>query len=120
MKYKIKDITLYGYHGVNDDEKKKGQYFIISISYLDKSLVSVKNVLSKSDNLSGFIDYMDIYQCVKKVFNQRRYNLIETLSANIYSEISRKFPISQIEITITKKYPGNKNNINNVSFKLKK
>ena len=45
MKYKIKDIILYGYHGVNDNEKNIGQYFVISVSYFDKSLFIVQMLL---------------------------------------------------------------------------
>ena len=68
MKYKIKDIILYGYHGINDNEKNIGQYFVISISYFDKSLRSAKNILSKSDSLDSFVNYMDIYVFIEKIF----------------------------------------------------
>ena len=34
FKYHIKDMEIFGYHGLYDEEKKNGQTFILNFKYI--------------------------------------------------------------------------------------
>ena len=116
MKYKIENISLFGYHGINDEEKDNGQFFYIDIIYS----INNDNQIYK-DKIDDFIDYVDIFNDIKLIFNSKRYNLIETIAFDIHSELSLKYNIiNKLEVSVTKKDPLKDKQINNVSFKYKK
>lgn len=120
MRYNLKDIKLFGYHGVHEIEKINGQNFNISISYLDNTIKSETDILQKDDNVANYINYIDIYSVVEKVFNEKRYNLIETLASEIYINLLKKYNIDDLQIKITKKISYEKHNINEITFTFKK
>ena len=104
MKIRLNDIKLFGYHGLNSNEKKDGQNFIISISLLTNIDIGKIN-----DNIDNTIDYTIIYNIVEKVFNEKRYNLLESLVNEIKMSIkdsplikSNHGKIIDIEITVSK------------------
>ena len=74
MKILIKDLVLYGYHGVRDHEKKDGQDFIFNIC------VSIKDGgLKDSDKLECTLSYSDVIREIKEINKSRRCDLLETL-----------------------------------------
>jgi dihydroneopterin aldolase/2-amino-4-hydroxy-6-hydroxymethyldihydropteridine diphosphokinase len=74
MKIIIKDLVLYGYHGVRDYEKKDGQYFIFNISiYINDT------GLEESDDLKDTLSYSDVIKEVKEINKTKRCDLLETL-----------------------------------------
>ena len=120
MKYFLKDITLYGYHGLHDDEKVNGQYYTISISYDDLSLNKLNGDVIKKDSIENYINYIDVFLLVKKVFHNKRYNLIETLASNIHKALIDTFDVTEVEIKVTKKLYSKYSSLNEVSFTYKK
>ena len=67
MKIRLNDIKLFGYHGLNSNEKKDGQNFTISISLLTNI-----NIESIDDNIDNTIDYTIIYKIVKKALIEKK------------------------------------------------
>jgi len=68
----IKDLEIYGYHGVNEEEKRMGQKFLISAKlFLDLSPAG------KSDDLCKTVNYGQLSQELEKEFNKNKYDLIE-------------------------------------------
>lgn len=95
-KVQLKSIKLFGYHGVLPEEQEKGQDFLIDIklSY-DKS--------SEEDDLSSAVDYAKVNDLVRKVFESKRYNLLESLAKDTSDEIINNFPpIRKLQVKITK------------------
>ena len=94
-KYKIKNLKLFGYHGVFDKEKKKGQYFYININYS-----ATYNELK--DDIATVVDYSVICQDVENVFNNKRYDLLEVLALDIKLHLSKKYTFLDFKIKISK------------------
>lgn len=68
----IRDLEIYGYHGVNQEEKNLGQRFLVSAElFLDLSAAG------KSDNLDKTVNYAELCHNLEKEFNKEKYNLIE-------------------------------------------
>ena len=93
---KLENLSLFGFHGVNEIEKINGQNFIISLE------ISF-DMISMDDNIKSSIDYMTIYEFIKKRFNDKRFNLIESLAQKIIEDIVSKFTnINHVIINVRK------------------
>ena len=98
FKYKIRNIKIFGYHGIYDDEIKNGQDFFISISYELK-------YDNSNLNIDGIVDYSSIINHTKSIFISRRYNLMENLTKDIYDYIMKKYDLKELIVEIKKKNP---------------
>lgn len=97
-KYLIKDIKIFGYHGLYQEEKNDGQFFFISISYN----VDNKKTISSIEDV---IDYSLVVDRVKNIFLSRRYKLMENLTKDIYNDLKKTFKINSLSIEIKKCNP---------------
>lgn len=96
----INDLRIYAYHGVMEQERKVGDYFVINIR--------IKTDFSQaihSDNLDGTISYADILSVIKEEMSQPS-NLLEHVAGRIAEHLFRSFsPIEAIELKLTKQTP---------------
>jgi len=109
--YTIKDLKLFGYHGVYNKEKKNGQFFLVNIFF------DVNYNCKLDDNIDKVIDYTEICTDVASIFNER-CDLLETLISNIKDFLEKKYDNLVFEIQITKMMPKINNN-NAKSIKVK-
>ena len=93
----LKNINLFGWHGVTDVEKKDGQNFEIDV-YIKLQ----NNINFNSDNINNTIDYCNVYNEVVLLFNEKKYNLIESLADRISKAILKKFLVSKCKVIIRK------------------
>jgi dihydroneopterin aldolase / 2-amino-4-hydroxy-6-hydroxymethyldihydropteridine diphosphokinase len=68
----VKDLEVYGYHGVNEEEKRMGQRFLISVE-LDLDLREA----GKSDDLNKTVNYAELCHGLEREFLTEKYDLIE-------------------------------------------
>jgi dihydroneopterin aldolase len=97
MQIILKDILLFGYHGVHPLENEVGTNFKIDllIDMVDKKIV----------DLHDTIDYAEVFNILKKEFDVTE-KLLEVLADRILNAIFSKFQhILQIEIQIMKVDP---------------
>ena len=69
----IKGLKLYAYHGVNPEEKRDGQEFIIDLNYY----VDITKACHL-DDLSDTVSYAKVIKTVRRVFTAEKYDLIGT------------------------------------------
>lgn len=73
LKIHIKNLKLYGYHGVRDHEKKDGQYFLFNIE------IHIKDSdYTGRDELKNTLSYSDVIREVKKINKSKKFDLLET------------------------------------------
>jgi len=101
-KIKIKDIEIFGYHGFYQHEKESGQNFIINIEYIPN--INVNNI---KDDITKTIDYISIVEFFNKEFNAKRFNLIESLAADLMNKVNNSFTFKYFRINILKKIESN-------------
>ena len=99
MKFKVslKNIKLYGFHGVYSSERKNGQKFEVDVEYIYTRKKSHVN-----DDISNVINYSEVLDLIVKVFNEKSWNLLETLAEEIKSSLMSKFSILDCSIKIRK------------------
>lgn len=94
---RINNAEFYAYHGVLEYEKVHGNKFRLDIE-MQCDLSSLKD-----DDLSETVDYLAVYNTVKDVFNERKYNLIETVNNKIGEAILEKFSkVQSVKVSIRK------------------
>lgn len=94
----IKDLKLYAYHGVNEEEKINGQNFILDITaMLDLSKPC------QTDNVEDTVSYSKIIKKVREAFGKEKYDLIEKAAQNTVDVIFAEFPeICECEVLLKK------------------
>jgi dihydroneopterin aldolase / 2-amino-4-hydroxy-6-hydroxymethyldihydropteridine diphosphokinase len=97
----IKNLKLFGYHGVNPEEKKEGQYFVFNIE------ISIsKDSFKGCDDLSGTVNYSEAVKLTKEVNSAAKYDLLETLAEKIAIRISiMSLIISGVKVRVEKIRP---------------
>ncbi len=82
----FQNLRFYGYHGVFQHEKLRGQYFELDIE-LSCELESA----GRSGQIESSIDYCALYQFVKMIVTERNFNLLEELGNYICEKILERF-----------------------------
>ncbi len=97
-KITIKGLKLFAFHGVNPEEKKNGQSFIIDVNYyldLEKAC--------KTDCLDDTVSYAGAVKTIRSVFTESSYNLIERAAEVIADALLGEFEkIESVEVTVKK------------------
>ncbi len=95
----IKGLQLFAYHGVNPQEKRDGQHFILDLT--------MKADLSKarhSDCLEDTVNYAAVCATVEEVFTRQSFDLIERAAQAVCDGVLQGYP--QVwEITVLLKKP---------------
>jgi len=95
----IKELEVFAYHGVYDEEKLNGQPFLISVKfYLSLQKAGV------SDDLADTFNYAELCKEIEDKFTEKKYNLLETCAEKLANYFLFKYSKCQeIKIAIRKK-----------------
>jgi len=94
----LREMKLYGYTGCLPEEKQKGQYFYVTVTMFFKEIPAVL-----TDDLDDTVNYAEVYEIVKDMVSNSRFNLIEHLAHRIGREvISRYGSIDSVQVLIRK------------------
>lgn len=78
----LSGLTFFGYHGVNPEERKLGQRFVVDV-VLGVDLAPA----GLADDLNQTISYADVYRIVRDVVEGPPSNLIEAVAERIAAGI---------------------------------
>ncbi len=94
----IKDLEVYGYHGVYKEENKLGQKFIVCCDlYLDTRPAGL------SDDLSLSVHYGEVCKFIDEFMSNKTYYLIEAAAEEMARMILLKFcPVKSLKLKIKK------------------
>lgn len=94
MRIEIAGITLQGYHGVLERERREGQAFVFDVALeLDEPA---------RDDIDATVDYRDVVACVREVSDGTGFQLLESLAAAVADELKRRFPVSSARVRVGK------------------
>lgn len=94
----IKDLQVYGFHGVNQQEKDMGQRFIISLElYLDLK------ISGQTDDLNNTVNYGQLCVEVEEEFKKESYCLIEKSAEKLAEFILQKYNlVDRVKVKVKK------------------
>ena len=94
----LKNMAFYGYHGHHPEENALGQRFLV-----DLVLEADVEEAARTDSLAAAVDYVRVHAICRKVVEQEKVKLLETLGARIIDTILRECPkVDRVEILIKK------------------
>ncbi|MFA9464203.1 MAG: 2-amino-4-hydroxy-6-hydroxymethyldihydropteridine diphosphokinase [Velocimicrobium sp.] len=97
-KIKIKDLEVYGKHGVLKEENVLGQKFLVSLTlFLDITSAG------KQDALEHSVSYAQVAHFVNAFMKERTFKLLEAVAEHLSEEILLHFSfVEKVEIEIKK------------------
>ena len=94
----IKDLHIYAYHGVNIEEKIKGQNYYIDIT-AEVDLAKA----CRSDDIDDTVSYSKMVKRAAFAFTAEKYDLIEKAAQEVADILLREFPkLQAVEVTVRK------------------
>ena len=94
----IKGLKLFAYHGVNPEEKENGQDFIFDIE-----IFANLHRACESDNVEDTVSYAKVVKTVRRVFTERKYDLLEKCAQVVADAILDEYPqVEKADITLKK------------------
>ena len=89
-------IELFGYHGVNPEERRDGQRFVFDV------WLEVPDGTGASDRIEDTIDYREVAALVREVSDGRAFQLLEALAATLADELVARFPVDVARVRVRK------------------
>ncbi len=83
----IKGLRLFAYHGVNPEEKRDGQAFVLDVE-MEADLARARH----SDNLGDTVNYAAVRKAVQAAFTAEKYDLIERAAQAVCGCVLENFP----------------------------
>jgi dihydroneopterin aldolase len=91
----VRDLRLFGRHGVHDEERERGQEFVFDVE-LD---VGARGT---SDRLEDAVDYVAVARTVQEVSDARQFALLEALASAIADELEQRFAPLRLRVRVRK------------------
>ena len=88
-------LEVFGYHGVNEDERRDGQRFLYDFE------LEVGEAGS-SDRIEDAVDYREVAACVREVSESRAFHLLEALAAAVADALLDRFPVARVRVRVRK------------------
>jgi dihydroneopterin aldolase / 2-amino-4-hydroxy-6-hydroxymethyldihydropteridine diphosphokinase len=94
----IKDLEVYGFHGVNQQEKDMGQRFLISLE-----LFLSLGEAGESDDLNKTVSYAQVCVDVEEEFKKEKYDLIEKAAEKLAEFVLINYKlVDRVKVKVTK------------------
>ena len=88
-------LEIFGYHGVNEDERRDGQRFLYDL-WLEVGEAGT------SDRIEDAVDYREVAACVREVSESRAFHLLEALAAAVADALLDRFPVARVRVRVRK------------------
>lgn len=113
---RIKGLKIFGHHGVFEEEKRKGQQFVVDITFeTDTRHPGV------TDELTDTIHYGEASEYVNEIFDEDKFDLIEAAAENIAKKLLIKYPMaSSVMVELHKPEAPIPVSFEDVSIKIKR
>lgn len=85
-KIRIKNMMFYGFHGVYEYEREQGQKF-----YVDVEVETKNDNVAETDDLKDGVDTASVYDIVRDVTENKRFQMLSALGAHIGDRMLAKY-----------------------------
>lgn len=111
----IKNLKVFGYHGVNRIEREHGQHFIIDVECrLDLVEAGVSDLLGKT------LDYDSLIKEVQRVVSMERYTLLEALAQRIADVTLERPQVFSVTVRVSKPTPPIEADLDSVTVEIQR
>ena len=85
----LENMSFYGFHGCFEEEQKIGTNFRVDLEFEADTFKA-----EKSDNINDTVNYLSVYQTVKKVFDIPSH-LLENVARRICGTLLDEYPANK-------------------------
>jgi dihydroneopterin aldolase len=96
-KISLQNMVFYGFHGAYEYEREQGQRF-----YVDVEISADLSLAAANDDLTQTIDYTQVYNQIKEVMENHRFQILEAVGAHIAEVILKTTIATEVTIRIRK------------------
>ncbi|MDD4442957.1 MAG: dihydropteroate synthase [Kiritimatiellae bacterium] len=94
----IKGLNVFAYHGVNPEEKRDGQNFLIDIEIFASLYAACV-----TDSVNDTVSYSQVIKSAVRIFTAQKYDLIERAAEALADGLLDEYPsIDRLTLTIKK------------------
>ncbi|MCI8496785.1 MAG: dihydroneopterin aldolase [Clostridiales bacterium] len=94
----VRGLRVFAYHGVNPEEKEKGQPF-----ELDLDLYADLSGACRTDDLAQTVNYAKVVKAVRAAMQEGPFNLIERAAQVTADRLLEQFPaLCRVDVTLKK------------------
>lgn len=93
-------ITLYGRHGVTEEERAVGRRFEV-----DVELAGDLSAAGETDDLGTTVDYAALFAVVRAANEAGPYRLLEAFAERIARGVLQRFPVEEVTVRVRKPHP---------------
>ena len=94
----IRDLKLFAYHGVYEEEKRAGQDFLVS----GRFFLNLQEA-GITDELDCSVSYDELCVFISRIFTEKRRDLLEAVAEDLCRAVFKEYPkIMEIELSIYK------------------
>jgi dihydroneopterin aldolase len=94
MKVELCGLHVFGYHGVEDEERQLGQLFLYDVEF-------EVGERGGSDRIEDALDYRQVAQAIREV-SERRFNLLEALANAVADTLMERFTPERLVVRVRK------------------
>jgi dihydroneopterin aldolase len=91
----VRDLRVFGRHGVHEEERQRGQDFVFDVE-LD---VGERGT---TDRLEAAVDYVELARVVQEVSDGQQFNLLEALATAVADELEQRFAPERLRVRVRK------------------
>jgi dihydroneopterin aldolase len=91
----IRDLRVFGRHGVHEEERERGQDFVFDVEL-------EVGERGRSDRLEDAVDYVEVARAVQETSDGGRYALLEALASAVADELERRFSADRLRVHVRK------------------
>jgi 7,8-dihydroneopterin aldolase/epimerase/oxygenase len=95
IRVELRDLRLFGRHGVHDEERARGQDFLFDVEL-------EVGERGTSDRLEDAVDYVEVARVVQEVSDATQYALLEALASAVADELERRFSPGRLRVGVRK------------------
>ena len=96
MIVEVHGVEVFGRHGVNDDEQRDGQQFLVD--------VTLHIPEPREDSIDATVDYRRVRDIVLAINGAESYRLLETFAAALADALAAELPAERVGVRVRK--PG--------------
>ena len=111
----LSGLKFWGRHGFLPEEKVLGQHFSI-----DLVMEADLQPAGEQDDLNLTINYGAVYEVVKAIVEEERYDLIEALAERIAQKVLAGFEVVAITVTVNKPHAPIPGTFDNVAVEIRR
>jgi dihydroneopterin aldolase len=95
MKIELRGLEVFGYHGVEEPERRLGQPFLYDVEL-------EVGERGASDRLGEAVDYTKVAGAIRELSDTRRFDLLEALATAVADLLMERFRPESLRLRIRK------------------